>query len=84
MSIIHTCRISQAKDLRLFALKELGSDKVSHMSDYEIEKWLEEEGYQSYLEYHGDYSDEDEILVAKIEDINELVKSGKAFWAKRR
>ena len=84
MGIIHTCRISQAKDLRLFALKELGSDKVSQMSDYEIEKWLGEEGYQSYLEYHGDYSDEDEILVAKIEDINELVKSGKAFWAKRR
>ena len=84
MNIIHTCRISQEKDLRLFALKELGSDKVSQMSDYEIEKWLEEEGYQSYLEYHADYSDEDEILVAKIEDINELVKSGKAFWAKRR
>lgn len=84
MSIIHTCRISQAKDLRLFALKELGLDKVSLMSDYDIKKWLEEEGYQTYIEYCGDYDDDDDILVTKTEDINELVKSGKAFWAKRR
>ena len=84
MSIIHTCRISQAKDLRLFVLKELGLDKVSQMSDCDIEKWLEEEGYQTYIEYCGDYDDEDEILVAKTEDINELIKSGKALWAKRR
>lgn len=84
MSTIHVCRISQAKDLRLFALKELDPDKVAQMSDYDIKRWLEEEGYQTYIEYSGDYGDDDDILVAKTEDINELVKSGKAFWAKRR
>ena len=84
MSTIHVCRISQAKDLRLFALKELDPDKVAQMSDYDIKRWLEEEGYQTYIEHSGDYGDDDDILVAKTEDINELVKSGKAFWAKRR
>lgn len=83
MNNICVCRTSQEKVLRLFAISELGADKVSVMSDFDIKKWLDEEGFQSYIEYHGEYEDADDILIAKAEDINELVKRGKAFWATR-
>lgn len=83
MNNICVCRTSQEKVLRLFAISELGADKVSVMSDFDIKKWLDEEGFQSYIEYHGEYEDADDILIAKAEDINELVKCGKAFWATR-
>lgn len=83
MSEVHTCRISQDRVLRLFALDKLGADEVSLMSDSDIKKWLEEEGYQSYIEYCGEYDDSDDILIVKSEDINELVNCGKAFWATR-
>lgn len=69
--------------LRLFAIDKLGADKVSAMSDSDVKKWLEEEGFQSYIEYYGEYDDSDVILIAKEEDIDELVNCSKAFWATR-
>lgn len=83
MSEVHTCRTSQDRVLRSFVLDKLGADEVSLMSDSDIKGWLEEEGYQSYIEYCGEYDDSDDILIAKSEDINELVNCGKAFWATR-
>lgn len=83
MNAVHVCRTSQEKVLRLFAIDKLGADKVSAMSDSDVKKWLEEEGFQSYIEYYGEYDDDDVILIAKEEDIDELVNCGKAFWATR-
>ena len=83
MNKVCVCRISQEKVLRLFAVSELGADKVCAMSDSDVKKWLEEEGFQSYIEYYDEYDDNDAILIAKTEDINELVNCGKAFWATR-
>lgn len=83
MNTVHVCRTSQEKVLRLFAIDKLGADKVSAMSDSDVKKWLEEEGFQSYIEYYGEYDDSDVILIAKEEDIDELVNCGKAFWATR-
>lgn len=83
MNTVHVCRTSQAKVLRLFAIDKLGADRVSVMSDSDVKKWLEEEGFQSYIEYYGEYDDSDDILIAKKEDIDGLVNCGKAFWATR-
>lgn len=83
MSKVYTCRISQDRVLRSFVLDKLGVDEVSLMSDSDIKEWLEGEGYQSYIEYCGEYDDSDDILIAKSEDINELVNCGRAFWATR-
>jgi hypothetical protein len=69
--------------LRLFAIDKLGADRVSVMSDSDVKKWLEEEGFQSYIEYYGEYDDNDAILIAKKGDVDELVSCGKAFWATR-
>lgn len=81
MNNICVYRASQAKELRLFAIDKLGEDEVSVMSDSDVKKWLEEEGFQSYIEYYGMY--DDDILIAKKEDIDELVSCGKAFWSTR-
>ena len=83
MGIIHVCRTSQARVLREFAIKQLGNEKVALMSDIDINEWLESEGYQSYIEYCGEYDDSDDVLIAKPIDIEELVQNGKAFWADR-
>ena len=83
MNGICVCRTSQVKVLRLFAIDKLGADRVSVMSDSDVKKWLEEEGFQSYIEYYGEYDVSDAILIAKKEDVDELVSCGKAFWATR-
>lgn len=83
MSVVYACRTSQESVLRQFAVKELGPEKVALMSCYEIRDWLESEGYQSYIEYTGEYDDSDDILIAKPRDIEKLVSEGKAFWATR-
>lgn len=83
MSIVHVCRTSQESVLRQFALKKLGSETVALMSDSDIVAWLESEGFQSYIEYTGEYDDSDDVLIAKPKDIENLVSEGKAFWATR-
>lgn len=83
MGIVNVCRTSQARVLREFAIKKLGNEKVALMSDSDITKWLESEGFQSYVEYCGEYDDTDDILIAKVSDICELEREGKAFWASR-
>lgn len=83
MNGICVCRTSQVKALRLFAIDKLGADRVSVMSDSNVKKWIEEEGFQSYIEYYGEYDDSDAILIAKKEDVDGLVSCGKAFWATR-
>lgn len=83
MGIVHVCRTSQARCLREFAINKLGNEKVALMSDGDITELLESEGFQSYIEYCGEYDDSDDILVAKPKDIEELVRNGKAFWADR-
>ena len=45
MNSICVCRTSQVKVLRLFAIDKLGADRVSVMSDSDVKKWLEEEGF---------------------------------------
>ena len=77
------CRTSQKAVLRQFAASMLGCEKLALMSDGDVREWLNDEGYQSYIEYTGEYDDSDDILIAKSCDIAALVSEGKAFWATR-
>ena len=79
MSVVHVCRTTQERVLRVFAIKKLGCDKVAEMSDREIVSWLESEGFQSYIEYCGEYDDTDDILIAKASAVQRLVANGDAF-----
>lgn len=69
--------------LRRFAIGKLGCEKVAMMDDADISCWLQDEGYQSYIEYTGSYDDSDDVLVAKEDAIQRLVDGGDAFWACR-
>lgn len=80
---VSVCRTSQKSVLRQFAASMLGCEKLALMSDEDVIDWLSDEGYQSYIEYTGEYDDSDDILVAKSCDIAALVSEGKAFWATR-
>lgn len=77
------CRTTQAAVLRQFAANMLGCEKLALMSDRDVREWLNDEGYQSYIEYTGEYDDSDDILIAKSCDVEALVSEGKAFWATR-
>lgn len=80
---VEYCRTGHSRCLRKRLIEEIGEDKVASMPDEEVGKWFEDEGYQTYIAYFGEYDDSDSILVAKPSDIFELVKSGKAFWLNR-
>lgn len=83
MGIVHVCRTSQQSVLREFAMRALGAEKVALMSDANVRGWLESEGFQSYIEYTGEYDDSDDVLIARPSDVERLVAEGKAFWASR-
>lgn len=53
------------------------------MTDRDIIEWLEDEGYQSYIEYCDKYDDSDDVLIAKAGAVQRLVEDGEAFWATR-
>lgn len=80
---VTVCRTTQAAVLRQFAANILGCEKLALMPDTDVSEWLSGEGYQSYIEYTGEYDDSDDVLIAKSCDIAALVSEGKAFWATR-
>lgn len=80
---IEICRTGQQRCLRREAVKRIGAEKVAEMGDEDIRRYFEGEGFQSYIEYAGEYDDSDSVLIAKPMDIEQLVKDGKAFWAER-
>lgn len=80
---VTVCRTTHESVLRQHAAKVLGCERLALMSDKDVRTWLDEEGYQSYVEYTGEYDDSDDILIAKPSDIETLVSEGKAFWATR-
>ena len=80
---VTVCRTTHESVLRQHAAKVLGCERLALMSDKDVRTWLDGEGYQSYVEYTGEYDDSDDILIAKPSDIETLVSEGKAFWATR-
>lgn len=80
---VTVCRTTHESVLRKHAAKVLGCERLALMSDKDVRTWLDGEGYQSYVEYTGEYDDSDDILIAKPSDIETLVSEGKAFWATR-
>lgn len=80
---VRVCRKSQIRVLRQFAIDKIGCEIAAKLSDEDIVLWLEDEGYQSYIEYTGEYDDSDGILIAKSSDIQRLVDGGEAFWSTR-
>lgn len=80
---IRILRTGQQRCLRQEAIKRLGVATVADMSDEDVLRYFEDEGYQPYVEYSGEYDDADSVLIAKPSDIARLVEDGKAFWAER-
>ncbi len=82
-SNISICRAGHARGLRSKLIELAGAEKVASMGDDDVKDWFDEEGFATYLRYTGEYDDSDDILVAETDAVDELVKSGKAFWIHR-
>lgn len=83
METVYVGRTTQQRHLRAYVVQQIGAEKASMMNDIDITNWLEEQGFQSYIEYCGEYDDSDDVLIAKPSDIEKLVSDGRAFWATR-
>lgn len=83
MTDVYVGRTTQQRHLRAYVVQQIGAEKASMMNDIDITNWLEDQGFQSYIEYCGSYDDSDDVLIAKPNDIEKLVSEGKAFWATR-
>ena len=68
---VTVCRTTHESVLRQHAAKVLGCERLALMSDKDVRTWLDGEGYQSYVEYTGEYDDSDDILIAKPSDIED-------------
>lgn len=80
---VYVCRTSQIRSLRKHLSKIISPEEVLLMTDSDVEKWFSDNGYDSYIYYTGEYDDSDDILIIKSEEIDNLLKEGKAFWATR-
>lgn len=75
----------QYKTMREFAIEKFGLETIAPMTDKEVKAEMEEKGYQTFVEFNGsgdecDYYDPMTILLAKNDDIRQLVIDGKATY----
>lgn len=72
----------QNKGLRKLAIDILGEKQVASMTDKDIAEAMSSEGYQTFCALTGMYKNDD-MLIMKIDVVNELVKKGLARWINR-
>lgn len=67
----------QVRDLRKFAIAKYGADKTATMTDDDIyDKIIVEDGYTTLQTI----DDDEEILLIRVDILEELEKAGEAVW----
>ncbi len=79
-SSVCTCRKGHVSSLRKWACASLGKTRAESMSDDELREYASSQGYITFCVYNGSYVFPVDILMTKMEYVNELVENGKAAW----